>query len=294
MNYSEHRPGAALAPWIECAWFASGATVRPAAAPERVLPDGCVEWVFHFGDPFLRWSADGRSEKQPSSFVVGEMTRPLFVSPSGRVSTMGVRFRPGAAYRFLPVPLEDLTDSAVPTADLWRAEGRDLENSLHESRGEEDRLAAIAGFLLGRLSRESSKRPRLDEAVRLLIETRGRMTVERLSRRIGWSRRQLEREFLRGVGIPPKALDRILRFQNALRLAGSAPSPSWAGIAADCGYADQAHLVREFRELSGATPTEPDLAGELTRNFVAPERLEELLRPAGDVAFVQDAGAIRA
>ena len=296
MDYSEHRPRRELAPFVECVWFASEGRANVPAPPERVLPDGCVEWVFHFRDPFLRWPAraKGRPEIQPSSFVVGEMTRPLFVSPSGTVSTMGVRFRPGTAYRFLPVPLDALTDCEVATADLWGAGGRDLEDALRESRGVVERIALVERFLLGRLRGDSAERPRLDEAVRLLLKTRGRMAIEAISRRTGWSRRQLEREFLRSVGISPKALARVLRFQNALRLSGRAASPSWASIAADCGYADQSHLVRDFRELSGATPTEPDLAGDLTRNFVAPGRLDELLKPAADVAFLQDSPAASA
>jgi AraC-like DNA-binding protein len=92
------------------------------------------------------------------------------------------------------------------------------------------------------------------------------------------------------VGLAPKALARTLRFQNALRLAGRGLSRSWSGIAAECGYADQAHLIREFRALSGATPAERADDGELARNFVTPARLEELLRPNPDVAFLQDAG----
>ena len=201
---------------------------------------------------------------------------------------MGVRFRPGAAYRFLPVPLDAFTDSTIAAGDLWGGGARDLEDSLRESRTEAERIVLLERFLLARPRLDSAEKPRLDEAVRLLLKTRGRIAIEAISRRTGWSRRQLEREFLRGVGISPKVLARILRFQNALRLAGRASSASWSSIAADCGYADQSHLVRDFRELSGATPTEPGLAGDLTRNFVAPERLDALLRPASGVAILQD------
>ncbi len=221
--------------------------------------------------------------------VAGEMTRPLVLEPAGRVATMGVRFRPGGAYRFLPVPLETLTDTSKPTADLWGRDGRDVQDVVLETRGTDQRQRVVNGFLLARLLREPRVRPRLDEAVRLLLRSRGRTTVGEMSRRVGWSPRQLEREFRLGVGLTPKALARTLRFQNALRLAGRGPTRSWAAIAAECGYADQAHLILEFRALSGKTPTEPVDNGELTRNFVTPARLDELLRPTGDVAFLQDA-----
>lgn len=293
MRYSEHRPHPALFPFVECLWFASDEEATGVRPPERVLPDGCIEWIFHFGAPFRRWTADGRLETQPVSFVAGEMTRPLVLAPAGRVATMGVRFRPGGAYRFLPVPLEILTDTSAPTADLWGRDGRDLQDAILETRGAGPRRRVLNRFLLARLRRESHSRPRLDEAVRLVLRSRGQATVAGMSRRVGWSPRQLEREFRRGVGLSPKALARTLRFQNALRLAGRGPSRSWAGIAAECGYADQAHLIREFRALSGATPSERADEGELARNFVTPARLDELLRTGSDVAFVQDAARLR-
>ena len=111
-----------------------------------------------------------------------------------------------------------------------------------------------------------------------------------------WSPRQLEREFRRKVGLPPKTLSRIARFQNLLRLSGRFPEKAWAELSAAAGYADQAHMTREFRELSGATPARRHWEeGELTRHFVDPDRLDALLRSrsrtSSDVAFVQDAGA---
>ena len=105
MKYIEHRPSPALAKHLEVIWFVSEdyeAATAP-SLPERILPDGCIEWIFHLGAPFQRcirheWKV------QPRSFVVGELTGFILLQPNGPTSTMGVRFRPGGAYRFIPLP----------------------------------------------------------------------------------------------------------------------------------------------------------------------------------------------
>jgi hypothetical protein len=85
---------ASLAEHLECLWFVGEDDVSPAThASERVLPDGCLEWIFHLGAPFRRWTPAGTWELQPCSFVVGELTHFLLLQPTGPVSTMGVRFR---------------------------------------------------------------------------------------------------------------------------------------------------------------------------------------------------------
>jgi AraC-like DNA-binding protein len=290
MRYEEHRPAAPLDRYVECFWLARDDEPAPARSPERVLPDGCVEWIFHLGDPFCRFLPDGAAKRQPSSFVVGEMTRPLLVGRSGRVATLGVRFRPGRAHPFLPVSLAELTDTSATTADLWGAEGASLEDAVMHARSARERRLTLEGFLLRRLGDEPPD-PRLESAVDRMLRSGGRASVSALALRAGWSPRQLEREFRRRVGLPPKLFGRIARFQNLVRLSGLHPQRAWADLAAEGGYTDQAHMIRDFREFSGTTPAERRTAeGDLTRNFVAPERIEELLRSPGatDVAFVQD------
>jgi len=105
MKYVEHPVGPSLAAHVECVWSAEDAEAE-AAPPERVLPDGCVEWIFHLGMPYADYTEGiGRRRVQPASFLVGPMTRPIEIAPTGPVSTLGVRFRPGGARGLLP-PLD--------------------------------------------------------------------------------------------------------------------------------------------------------------------------------------------
>jgi AraC-like DNA-binding protein len=243
-----------------------------------VLPDGCIEWIFHLGTPFRRLNRAGEWEKQPRSFIVGELTRFILLQPMGAVATMGVRFRPGGAYRFLPLPVHTITDGFVATGDIWGSAGELLEEAVLEARSDSVRQQRIEAFLLSRLIC-SQPRPQFDAAVGALMRSRGQVRVHRIAALIGSSPRQMEREFHAHAGLSPKALARVIRFQNLLSLVGENTLRQWSNIALDGGYADQSHMVREFRELSGQSPTERQAspAGTLSRFFVSPQRLADLL-----------------
>ncbi len=293
MRYSEHRVRASLASRIECIWVAEDPDAG-SASPERVLPDGCVEWIFHLGAPYSD-DSDGSRRLQPHSLLVGPMTGPMTIAASGPVETLGVRFRPGGAAGLLPLPLDALTGGAAATRDLWGADGRRIEDAVLHARRPRGAPQGARG--LSRCAqRPSALRPsggRLSAAVGFVLARRGRASVDAIAAFAGCSPRQLERDFRAGVGLSPKGLSRIARFQNVLRISRRpAPAP-WAEIAARCGYADQAHLIREFRDLAGVSPASGDAAaGALARYFVDPARLEALFsgEPA-PVGFVQDAGA---
>jgi AraC-like DNA-binding protein len=212
---------------VRCIWTLRGA----GGGVERVLPDGCCEIVLNRGDPFRH---DGR--EQPRSMVVGQLPRFLVIEPQGAIDLVGIRFRPGGLYPFLGVPMHELTDRWADLRDVDRGLKRDLEGA----RG-------IEAALLTRLR----PRDRVAAAAAAAIE-RGERRMDRVAEGLGLSPRRLERLFRREVGLPPKALSAIARFQGALRAAGRG---SWAAIAQTHGYYDQAHLIRDFRRLAGLPPS---------------------------------------
>jgi AraC-like DNA-binding protein len=283
MKYAEHAVAPSLANRVECVWFAEDPDAGAGQAePERVLPDGCLEWIFHLGAPY----ADATGKNQPRSFVVGPTTQPMTIAATGPVATMGVRFRPGGAQGILP-PLAGFADAFPTPREVWGAAAGSIEDEVANAPTSVSRRAAVERFLEGRRSRLRREEPRLGAAIDVVLFSGGRASIPAIARRVGWSPRQLEREFASGVGLSPKELSRIARFQNLLRLAGREPAASWADLAARCGYSDQAHLVREFKAFSGATPTSRDeIQGALARFFIDPSRLDTLLSP---VAFLQDA-----
>ncbi len=232
MRYREWAPHPALSSWIECFWSAVDADAE-AGARENVLPDGCPEWIFHLESPYRSLGPEGIAA-QPASFLVGTTTGLLALEATGPVSTFGVRFRPGGVSVFLPLPLSELTDSAVSSEDLWNGDGRRVEGEVMEAPDAGSRREAIERFLLARAKPDRPSRRGVDAAVALILGGRGAVAIADVAGRIGKSRRQLERAFSEGVGVSPKTLSRLARFQNVLRRAGRG-APRWAELAASCG-----------------------------------------------------------
>lgn len=282
MKYWERTPSLQLSPYVECFWFVSN-THRSINKPEteRVFPDGCLEWIFQLADPFQRSSLSGKWETQPRSFIVGQLTRFLLLQPTGQIEIMGVRFKPGGAYRFLPCPLDCLTNNNVATSDVWGRSGMYLEGAVLDSPDNATRQKLVEKFLSAQLDQTAPRR-RLAAAVDEIIRTRGQVRVHDLALTLDVSSRQLEREFRSRVGLSPKALARTIRFQNLLRLLGEVPLREWAHVALESGYADQPHMVREFREFAGQSPAERDVtnAGQFGAYFISPRRLATLLGPS--------------
>src|SRR6185369_7931694 len=123
MQYCELRPRYPLSRFVECFWTL--ASDAPSVNPERILPDGCVELILNFGAEFLQHN-DERRELQPRHFLVGQMTGPILISPTGSVQLIGIRFHPGGTAPFLRLPLQEITDQVVELGGLSSTLEREL------------------------------------------------------------------------------------------------------------------------------------------------------------------------
>ncbi|MET9443059.1 helix-turn-helix transcriptional regulator [Streptomyces sp. NPDC006610] len=201
----------------------------------RVLPDGCMDLLWH----------DGRL------LVAGPDTR-AYLTDGAAGPWAGVRFHPGTAPGLLGVPAHALRDRRVELADLWpAARVRRLTDRVNAAA---DPAAGLDALAVDLATESGPPDPLLRQVVAALDAGR---PVAATADRLGLSARQLHRRALHAFGYGPKTLARVLRLQRALALARSgAPH---ADTAARCGYADQAHLAREVRQLAGVT------LGELLR-----------------------------
>lgn len=218
----------------------------------RVLPDGCA-------DVIIDLIAD------PQPIVVGAMRTAAVFPLAGCVDLFGVRFRPGRALPFFDVPLSELTDDRVPLGTLWGddaaafpdtfAAGTLTARAACVERILRHRLGSGAGTL-DSCGRDEALATR---AVRLLERADGRVGVRAVATALGANERQLERAFNRSVGLSPKVFGRVLRFRRAVRQIQRGIDgrvPAWTAVAFGAGYADQSHLIREFKSLAGVTPTQ--------------------------------------
>lgn len=231
-GYREYQPGAALEDIVECFWTTS--EVR--SAPFRVLPDGCMDIVFDFS-----------ARAGQGAAIIGAMRRARLVTPVRRPDLLGVRFRPGGLPTCFRLDAASFTDNRLELSFIW-PEARAVWNRLGEA-APAARVALLAAQL--RSLRRSSPDALVRHCVQRIEASGGRLRMAVLEKEAG--ARRIERRFAAHVGLSPKRFARVVRFKNVLAVLARG-APNWAGLAVDCGYADQPHLVREFKELSGLTP----------------------------------------
>lgn len=214
-----------------------------------------IPLVISFGEPFAigLGRAPGPDDRY-GSFAAGLFAGPVTIDSFGASHCIQVNFTPLGARRFLRMPMSALTDRMVALDDVLGVEGNALRDELGAAPDWEARFDIAEAFVLRRLAGAGAPSPEIAWAFDRIATTGGQARVAAIADKIGWSRKHLARRFAEEVGLGPKSVSRIVRLNRAIT-AARAGSGGWAGIAADCGYADQAHMVREFRELAGASPT---------------------------------------
>ena len=252
MRYVEIVPADPIRRLVRCYWFLSGPNAPRRASAEPALPDGSTELIFNLGDPF-RACLEGRAPiRQPTAMLVGQITRPLTVGPTGRIDLVAVRFEPhGAALLFRPQAR--LTDRWIDARTIAGARLGTIRSSLREARGPAARAAVLDQVLSHLIATRPGPDPRVERAVRAIRSSHGTISMTRMTRDVATSPRNLQRLFAMEVGLSPKLLARITRFQRVFAAWQRNPR-SLARVAAECGYFDQPHLIRDFQDFAGAAP----------------------------------------
>jgi AraC-like DNA-binding protein len=223
-------------------------------ARRRELPSDRVVAIVNFGAPIrVLTPYDGWTD-QPVGFVAGMHDTFAVTETVGAQRGVQIDFSPVGAHLLWRTPMHELAGRVVGLDALFGLAGLLLWEALAGARGWEERFALLDDFLLERLDDALSPVPSVTRALGRLRASGGTVRVGELASEIGCSRRHLVEGFHEQVGVSPKLLGRILRFQRAVSLVGS--GPGWAEIAVRCGYYDQAHMVRDFQQFAGASPGE--------------------------------------
>jgi AraC-like DNA-binding protein len=202
--------------------------------------------VVSFGE---EWLIDG---ERVTSFVGGLHDRQVATEHRGRSFGMHIDLAPPAAYMLFGLPLHTLARRVIPLEDVL--DEPHVVDRLHDAGGWEARFRLLDSLLAKRLEEARPPSAGVVWAWRRLIETEGRVAVGALTEELGWSRKRIVARFREEVGLPPKTVARLIRFERALRLAETSNRPDWAGIAFESGYYDQSHLINDFRSITGRTP----------------------------------------
>jgi AraC-like DNA-binding protein len=270
MEYRESLPPPELAHVLHCVWSLEGHASELGDAMQPVLPDGRPELIVHLGDAFERIDGRGAWVQQPLALLAGQLDRQLMLRPTGTIAVVGLRFRACGASSVLDVPLDRLTGETIALGDASRV----LAGAARSVRDETASADEGTRLLVERtrsLFAGAEIDPRVQRAVDAIEAARGRVAMDQVAAAAGMTRRHLERRFKEMVGLSPKRLARIARFQHALAMLEEAEGRG-CGVrtAVACGYADQAHFIRDFTTLAGCAPGEHLLRrGEMTGFFTA-------------------------
>jgi AraC-like DNA-binding protein len=233
-SYRERWPASPLRKLVSSVWVQR---VAPGAAPyrHRTIPHGSIEIACEIG-------------AVPQ--VVGPQTGPRVETLAPGTTVVGLRFRPGAAPAVLGMPASEFVDLSVPVHELW---GSELGERLAAAASPAEAAATLEAEVLGRSAAADGPDPVVAETTRRLLPWRAG-DVGSLPSSLYISERQLRRRCRAAIGLAPKVVHRMLRFQGFLALAQGRADADLARLAAEAGYADQSHLTRESLRLAGLSP----------------------------------------
>jgi AraC-like DNA-binding protein len=253
MSYVSINPGPELEPFIKCYWTLD---LPPEEYPEKqtIVPDGCMEMIFHYGDHYFQYLDNKRKIQQPKCFVFGQITNTLEIEPSGITGIFSVRFHPNGFLPFTTIPLEEMHNRAVPLDEIFGKEALMLEKEILESKDTFKRIETIEKFLLEKLQTPDLSYRIAKDCVEILIQSSGQLRVDELSEQLQLNRRNLERKFSNAIGLSPKQLSKIIRLQTTLKMMDSQNFTNLTDLAYQNGYFDQAHFIKDFREFTGLSP----------------------------------------
>lgn len=250
MSYTRIDPPSALRRAVECVWIVADDSTKPEI--QKIIPDGFVELIFHFGDPFKirlydRWS------RQAYSLFAPQITKHFHLQNTGKTEILGLKLHPTVAAHVFGISMEKTADSVVPLKSLRLKELNRLDQLVRAEKTMNHRV----GVMLNEVARWSDRVPEkhfVDISVERIFETHGLVSVADLCRHTGVGERHLEKGFQKLVGISPKYFARIVRFNYVFEVIEQ-HAPDWQEIVFRAGYYDQSHFIRNFKAFTGEDPS---------------------------------------
>lgn len=230
----------ALAPWVDHYWMVHWDLRGLEPRLVETLPHPNVHVVF----------------ERPESKVWGVSTAKFSRMLEGRQHAFGIKFTPGGFFPFLGASVATIADGSIRVRKVFGEEVDALEAAILATEDENEMIAAANDFLLRRVPEPDEKAVLARRLVERILREQEILTVAELSARAGMTARSLQRLFSQYVGVSPKWVIRRYRLQELLERMHSGERLDWARMAAELGYFDQAHLINDFKSITGYTPTE--------------------------------------
>ncbi|MFD2246848.1 helix-turn-helix domain-containing protein [Pontibacter ruber] len=230
--------------------------------------------LFFYINDRIRVQKDGETDfvLQPRSVLVGPQVSRVMLDINKSHKAVRVGFHPGGMHRLLGISMAELIDDHFDASDVFGSEMEQVNSRLQEARSFDEIKEVVEQFLLRKAKSMKQALP-FDKAMLELMRHNGNTPIEQIASLACLSLRQFERVSKERIGLPPKFFARLVRFSKAYRMRENFPQLSWTHIAYECGYFDQMHFIRDFKQFAGVAPRiiEKDLEK-------APVRLQAGLR----------------
>jgi len=220
---------------------------------ERVLPQGNVTLVFHYGSP-SKFKKKNSSEYIESNLVIcGQQSSYYDLSLSGKTGIILIVFKPHGVEPFFNFPINELLNKNLSVSDLIKNEAAVLEDKLFNSQNNKQRIAHLENVLLKRMVINKDFE-RVEHAIKIIENSKGQIKTQVLAEEVCLGIKQFERIFSKHVGLNPKKFTSIVRFQNVLQMKMNDKNANMYQLAFDNGYYDQSHFIHDFKNLTGLSP----------------------------------------
>jgi len=254
MHFSSRRPAPPLATFVDNLWHCSDA---PTHSRERILPSGTVELVINLHDDEVR-IYDPQQLKYytrfPGIVVSGPYASAFAIDPSQHASMMGVHFKPGGAFAFFGTAVRQLGSNHLPLEALWGRQAVELRERLCSANSLRKRFHILEKTLNSHFCLLPSNQV-VPRAIEIFGSASQASSMKSVAEQLGLSQRRFIQVFSDQVGMTPKLFCRVMRFQRAREIMEQPMPLSWTQLALSCGYYDQSHLIHDFQEFAGLSPT---------------------------------------
>ena len=252
-------PHYALREFVACIFTAENLMSRKEVSVYRPFPPNPQNSIiFYIRDPAeIERSDSGKLAKLPPCIFTGQLTERINTKMGKDHLMVYVGFKPGGMYRLLGIPMNKFLNDDMNGADLYGSEISEIMEQLNEASSPNELVTIVENFLISKL-KKLRVADSFDLAMQELIKRDGNLSMDEVANMSCLGFRQFERKCLEKIGIPPKLYARIIRFSKAYRMKEMNPTLSWTGLAHFCGYYDQMHMIRDFKEFTGVTPSKMD------------------------------------
>ena len=263
IHYTTYRPRSPLSQFVEFFWMREGDNLSPFQS--RLLPIGSMELVINLHedriplfDPYSRIECGSTN----GTMICGTHSEGYIIRIDRKISVLGVHFKPGGSASFLGLPARELYNQRVGLNELWQGRAAELRSCLIAAPNTQSRFLSLEQFLLRVIHSpdratvfQKHRHPVVDFALREFRQL-PTPTVSAVIDQVGCSARYFNQLFRDQVGLTPKLFCRVRRLRQVLYQIAGKSQVDWADLVFTCGYFDQAHLIHDFRSLTGCTPTE--------------------------------------